>query len=163
LTNTSKLYLNGQLYGQSNSIPVKPISPFLNIGQHGNSGFWWLNGSIDDIRIYNRAINACDVDSLFDEPTNITTKIDENLNANSIKIYPNPSNNKLTINLKNNASKGGYEIKIYNTLSQQVFQSAITQEQFYVDLTTLSGNGIYFVHLIDGEGNTIEIKKIVLQ
>ena len=42
-------------------------------------------------------------------------------------------------------------------------QSGITQQQFYVDLSTWTGNGIYFVHIIDGQGNTIDIKKIVLQ
>jgi len=32
-----------------------------------------------------------------------------------------------------------------------------------VDLSTWTGNGIYFVHLINDSGNTIDIRKIVLQ
>ncbi|MBK9672319.1 MAG: hypothetical protein IPO70_08695 [Bacteroidetes bacterium] len=32
-----------------------------------------------------------------------------------------------------------------------------------MNLSSLTGNGIYFVHLIDASGNTIDIRKIVLQ
>ena len=49
------------------------------------------------------------------------------------------------------------------SLSQVVFQSTINQQQFYVDLSAWSGNGIYFVHIIDAQGNTVELRKIVLQ
>ena len=44
-----------------------------------------------------------------------------------------------------------------------VFLNAINQAQFYVDLSTWSGNGLYFVHLIDPQNNTVTVKKIVLQ
>ena len=84
-------------------------------------------------------------------------------NINIFKIFPNPTNDHITIDNGNIANLTGYQIKITNSLSQQVFQSAITQQQFYVDLSTWTGNGIYFVHIIDGQGNTIDIKKIVLQ
>jgi hypothetical protein len=84
-------------------------------------------------------------------------------NINIFKIFPNPTSDHITIDNGNIANLTGYQIKITNSLSQQVFQSNITQQQFYVDLTTWTGNGIYFVHIIDGQGNTIDIKKIVLQ
>jgi len=82
---------------------------------------------------------------------------------NSFKIYPNPTNDHITIDNGNIANLTGYELKITNSLSQQVFQSSTTQQQFYIDLSSWTGNGIYFVHIIDGQGNTIDIKKIVLQ
>ena len=38
--------------------------------------------------------------------------------------------------------------------------NTITQQQFYVDLSTWSGNGLYFLHIIDATGNIIDIKKM---
>jgi hypothetical protein len=93
----------------------------------------------------------------------ILTGLNPPNNTNVFKIFPNPTNDHITIDNGNIANLTGYQIKITNSLSQQVFQSAITQQQFYVDLSTWTGNGIYFVHIIDGQGNTIDIKKIVLQ
>jgi hypothetical protein len=93
----------------------------------------------------------------------ILTGLNPPNNTNVFKIFPNPTNDHITIDNGNIANLTGYQIKITNSLSQQVFQSAITQQQFYVDLSTWTGNGIYFVQIIDGQGNTIDIKKIVLQ
>lgn len=38
----------------------------------------------------------------------------------------------------------------------------INTQSTIVDLSTWTGNGIYFVHLIDASNNTIDIKKIIL-
>jgi hypothetical protein len=84
-------------------------------------------------------------------------------NENTILIYPNPANDHITIDNGNYTAMSGYSIKIENNAGQQVFQSLINQAQFYVDLSTWSGNGLYFVHLIDAQGNTVTVRKIVLQ
>jgi hypothetical protein len=36
-------------------------------------------------------------------------------------------------------------------------------QQYYIPLNSWSGQGIYFVNVIDGQGNTIDVKKIILQ
>ena len=84
-------------------------------------------------------------------------------NENTILIYPNPASDHITIDNGNYTAIAGYTIKIENNAGQQVFQSLINQAQFYVDLSTWSGNGLYFVHLIDEQGNTVTVRKIVLQ
>ncbi len=84
-------------------------------------------------------------------------------NENTILIYPNPASDHITIDNGNYTVMAGYTIKIDNNAGQQVFQSLINQAQFYVDLSTWSGNGLYFVHLIDAQGNTVTVRKIVLQ
>jgi uncharacterized protein (TIGR02145 family) len=82
---------------------------------------------------------------------------------NTILIYPNPGSDHITIDNGNFAAMAGYSIKIENNAGQQVFQSAINQAQFYVDLSTWTGNGLYFVHLIDPQSNTVTVRKIILQ
>ncbi len=84
-------------------------------------------------------------------------------NENTILIYPNPASDHITIDNGNYSAMAGYTIKIENNAGQQVFQSLINQAQFYVDLSTWSGNGLYFVHLIDAQGNTVTVRKIILQ
>ena len=94
---------------------------------------------------------------------NATLSLPAPNNENTILIYPNPASDHITIDNGNYTSMAGYTIKIENNAGQQVFQSLINQAQFYVDLSTWSGNGLYFVHLIDAQGNTVTVRKIVLQ
>ena len=83
---------------------------------------------------------------------------------NTIKIFPNPTSDNITIDFGGNYSTmNGYTLKITNSLSQIVYTTPINIQQTTVDLSTWSGNGIYFVHVIDGSNNTIDIRKIVLQ
>ena len=160
---TLKLYSNNVLIGTSTgSLNLSSITQNLFFGKEGALGRFF-KGKLDDIRIYNRAINACDVDSLFNEPNAFSTGITEQTNSNSIKIYPNPSNKNLTIDFGNIGIIEGYELKISNTLGQQVLQQEITQQQFYVDLSTLKSKGIYFVQVLDKQNNIVETKKIILQ
>jgi hypothetical protein len=94
---------------------------------------------------------------------NTTLSLPAPNNENTILIYPNPASDHITIDNGNFAAMAGYSIKIENNAGQQVFQSLINQAQFYVDLSTWTGNGLYFVHLIDAQGNTVTVRKIVLQ
>ena len=84
-------------------------------------------------------------------------------NLGTLKIWPNPANDHITIDNGNFSILNGYSVKIETVLGQEVFKSAISQKQFSVDLSTWKGKGIYLVHVLDGQNNIIESKKIVLQ
>jgi uncharacterized protein (TIGR02145 family) len=91
------------------------------------------------------------------------TGISPIINSNSIKVFPNPSNSNISIDYSNQEMMIGYSLKITNSIGQEVFQSAITQQVFYIDFTTFNGNGVYFIHTINTQGNTVDIRKVVLQ
>lgn len=93
----------------------------------------------------------------------LITDINALNNTNTIKVFPNPANDHITIDYGNFAVMNGYQLKIQNSIGQQVFQTNITQQTDYLSLNNWGGNGIYFVHIIDAQGNTIDIRKIVLQ
>jgi hypothetical protein len=84
-------------------------------------------------------------------------------NINTIKIFPNPASTYITIDYGNYTLMNGYQLKIINSLGQQMFQTAINQQSNYVSLASWGGNGLYFVHIIDPQGNILDIRKIVLQ
>jgi hypothetical protein len=121
----------------------------------------YFKGKLDDIGIWNRALDSTEISNLFNggsATSNTILRYDEN-----VKIFPNPTNDHITIDAGNLNAMNGYSIRITNSLGQQMFQSAINQQQFYLDLTTWTGNGMYYVNIIDPNGNIIDIKKIVLQ
>ena len=57
----------------------------------------------------------------------------------------------------------GYTIKINNSLGQQVYTGSINQQSSNIDLSTLSGAGIYYLSIKDPQSNTVAVRKIVLQ
>jgi hypothetical protein len=85
------------------------------------------------------------------------------LTYNVIKVYPNPSSTQLFIHTGNFSSMSSYTIRIYNFLGQEVYSTPISQQEYIIDVSTWSGYGTYFLHLVDGNGNSVEIKKIILQ
>jgi hypothetical protein len=115
--------------------------------------------NIDDIGIWNRALTQEEITDLY----NATNLGMDNLLGDDLKIYPNPSNDYITIDAGNLSSTIDHRIKIEDVHGQEVFQSAVNQKQFYVDLSKWSGNGLYFVHLIDPQNNIVTVRKIVLQ
>lgn len=84
-------------------------------------------------------------------------------NSNIIRIYPNPTSSLVTIDYGNYTLMNGYQLRIENSLGQAVFQTSVTQQNDILNLSSWGGNGIYFVHIIDPLGNTIDIRKIILQ
>ena len=84
-------------------------------------------------------------------------------NQNTLKVIPNPTSTHITIDYGNFNAMNGYTLNIVNSIGQTVFTTPINQQTSYIDLFTWTGNGIYFVQLIDPQNNTIENRKIVLQ
>ena len=175
---TANIYLNG--------VCLDTISVTGNITNNTNdiivggalnpvSGAY--NRKIDDIRIYNRALNSSEINALYNEgicmqSVTVTDTLVINTNITSynpityqskIKIYPNPSHDKIQIESSAATIADNYHIKIINSLSQVVSQNQLNQTLISIDLSTFTGNGIYFVQLYDVKGNLIDVKKIVLQ
>ena len=158
--------------GTSNSLTVSNVQlsnhnqPFRVIASAANCTD---TSNVASILIADTCItNVTVYDTLYTTVTdtliiNTTLSLPAPNNENTILIYPNPAIDHITIDNGNFAAMAGYTIKIENNAGQQVFQSAINQAQFYVDLSTWTGNGLYFVHLIDPQNNTVTVRKIVLQ
>ncbi len=84
---------------------------------------------------------------------------DHRLSSLDFNIYPNPSNRILIIDLQPSAGQNS-QIKIFNAIGKQIFQSTTLGDQLTVDISKFQ-NGIYFVQL--SSENNISIQKLIIQ
>ena len=176
-----KLYLNGILVNTvSTSLQLMPNSlTDLFIGCE-LSGFRFFSGKIDDIGIWNRALTQQEITQLFNQNqcvTNITVTDTLIINvgqlsytnpisfANNITIYPNPASTQVNISFNNITDLAGGSIKIINSLGQQVATTPITLSgtNTTMALNSWGGTGLYFVQILNAQGQIVDIKKIILQ
>ena len=134
--------------------------PF-SIGRHFREGWGdpglYFNGKIDDIRIYNRAISAIEVDSLFNE-SNSTLGISTSEIGASISVFPNPSSNN--VNVVNN-SNIALQFTLYNSLGEIVIEKALRSIKSTIDLSA-NPSGVYF-YKVTSESSLIKTGKIIKQ
>ena len=173
-TDTIKIYVDGILKNKTKTTgSLTPISSLLLGKRPNNTGFY--NGKLDEIKVYGCALNAKEIKDLSAENLCIqslsvsdTLVINMNITgynpisySNNIKIYPNPTNDQLTV-LIANGNNNGYQIKIINSLSQNVWQQTISGNTYNVSLNGFS-TGTYFIQVLDTQGNLVEVKKLVIQ
>ena len=84
-------------------------------------------------------------------------------NSNTLKIYPNPANDIVFIDNGNFNSMSNYNLKIINSLGQEVFNSFITITQFQIPITSFGGLGLYYIQLYNDTGGLLEIRKLIIQ
>ena len=171
-----RLYINGNLVNSNSSIgSICNSLNALNIGADINNGnlYRFFNGKIDDIGVWNRVLTQQEITNLYNSANSnecLTMVINTGaLNTNpvtytsTVNIYPNPANDHITIDCGNLANVSGWTIKIVNTLGQEVFNQPMNAQQYVVPLNSWSGQGVYFVKIINAQNEVVNIKKIILQ
>ena len=84
-------------------------------------------------------------------------------NINTMKVYPNPSNDVVNIDNGDYALMNGYSIKIININAQEVFNSIINSQIIQIPVSQLGATGNYFINIYDNNLLLIESKILVLQ
>ena len=120
----------------------------------------YVVGSIDDIGIWNRALTEQEIANLYASNSLSTNPVTYN---STVNIYPNPANDQITIDCGNLDNVEGWNIKITNMLGQEVFSQPMNTQQYVIPLNTWTGQGMYFVKIINAQNEVVNIKKIVLQ
>jgi hypothetical protein len=165
-------YLDGNEIGRQNITNFFEPETFLgthwNIGHvtdiNRNTQIYSFNGSIDDVRIYRRALTSSEVNfikgqsatnSLVEESEKKLAKV-----SPEVKMWPNPTNGKLNLDLGVMASK--LSLKIVDLSGVEVMNRTISNlNDSYVALDVQQLNvGYYFVQLnIDGQSS---IQKLII-
>jgi len=109
----------------------------------------WTNVGTGSVFVTEISSNTCEATSdslyvLIDD----CTFVDEVI-ANGMSIFPNPTNQTVNIEFSGNKSVD-YDLTIYNQMGQQVFQSDVESKDvdglFQINVSSLSG-GLYFVKI----------------
>lgn len=166
--NVSNLNTTGQNFVIGNTIPN-------SIGQYEK-----YKGAIDDIGIWNRALTPSEISQLYNQNqcftnTTVTDTLVINVGqlsyinpiayANNITLYPNPANTQINISFNNVTDLTGGTIAFINSSGQQVATTPITLSgtSTTMSLATWGGSGLYFVQILNAQGQILDIKKIILQ
>jgi hypothetical protein len=159
---SAKLFINGVLRAKmvvSNYVttpnPKTYFGARVEVGP-GSPGTFF-QGTIDDIAIWNRALSQNEITQLYNHgvcQTSITvtdtllihtgiTSYNPVAYQNTLKVWPNPGNQDITLDAGNLNSMQGWKYKVANGLGQIVKpETAINQQQTLIDLTTWGGSGI---------------------
>jgi len=148
------IFIDGNL-NNSSIFNVNPSisAPFMigwdNLPNY--SRYFW--GSIDDVRIYKKALSQSEINALYNE--SITTDI----NASEV-VCPQISlmGKNVCISLRNT---GTYMYRIYSVTSQLIRSGISSESNMSVDLSSCK-QGVYIVELTDVAGRRLAVKKIVL-
>jgi hypothetical protein len=171
-----KHYKNGQLTGQETlNININTSTASLTFGEiHMANGHWLLfSGKMDDLGYWSRALTQTEITDLYDSNSSnecLTMTINTGILStnpvtynSTVNIYPNPANDQITIDCGNLDNVEGWNIKITNMLGQEVFSQPMNTQQYIIPLNTWTGQGMYFVKIINAQNEVVNIKKIVLQ
>jgi hypothetical protein len=178
---SAKLYLDGFLMStvQISYSLINSTQPFL-IGNEAKGLIRYFNGKLDDIGIWNRALDSSEVAQLYSTglcQQTITGSCDTlifNANltgfnpityGNQVKVYPNPASDNLVIDCGSNfTGLNGYSIQITNVLGQTVYNSPITAQVTNIQLNPPTWvNGTYVVQFINPQGTVLDTKRIIIQ
>jgi hypothetical protein len=133
------LYQNGNLVGSNTFATTGSTSQNLPFTIGKGLGTVTFKGGIDDIAVWGRALTAQEISDVYN---NVYTGVESISKDASVKIYPNPSTDFISVNIKSN-----YEIK--NLLGARVASGSTMNGSINIqDLPA----GVYFLSL-GGEKN----------
>jgi len=134
-----KVYYDNQLALASTST-IHDMSADVHFGEN-------FEGYLDDIAFYNKALNETEIAQLYNATSSCSTGLNDLDLELDINIYPNPSSDVLTIDLK------GLDIsnfEIINAEGKEVQKGSINSQIINVVLNNLS-SGLYTIRLLNKE------------
>lgn len=155
LTNIGEIILHGWYYESSFNVPIVANST-LDYPYDGNCIH------IDTVKVYDTITTFVAVADTLKINLNIPNS-NGDISINTLKVYPNPASTHLFIDMGTHTLLNNYDIQIFNQFGQSVYFSPIDKKEYFLDLNTFGGKGIYFLRIRNQLGVTIDTKKIVLQ
>lgn len=83
-------------------------------------------------------------------------------NTNTLKVYPNPTNDVVIINNGDYSTMTNYTLKVVNDLGQEIFNSIVNAQEFQIPISTFGAEGLYYIQIFDGNNTLLDTRKLVL-
>jgi hypothetical protein len=114
-------YIDGSLIGTNANTAAQAYNGYWKIGYNTTTGTWqnmvspFFEGDIDDVRIYDIALGASDVNLIISDTGSGSTMLEEStlfVNGLALDVSPNPFNP--SVNIMVNGCKTGGTLKIFD-------------------------------------------------
>lgn len=154
--------LTSMTAGTTQSFTQNYTVAFGNPAQ-GNYRFW--DGGMQDITVVAFVQNVSTKEVVQAALAPVLVGMQENEAANTLRVFPNPTNGELNLMFDASMGRGNAQIEVFNTLGERVY--GVTRalnggaQREVLDLNSLS-NGVYFVNIAaDGfrASRTVNITK----
>ena len=157
-TTGARLYVNGALVAESNTVTIRPsdFKPVLNYIGRSQWPDPLLNGRVDDFRVYNYALSAGEIARLA---ATVTSSVPES-EERSLTVWPVPARDVLHISSLSKKNGGAATVRLLDMKSRVVLSKDITDTtDTELHVANLPA-GIYMLKFT----NTTEtvVKKIIL-
>lgn len=156
------LYFDGVLANTDTfSVPAK-TSEHWSVGSTVNSSgiIRELDGNVDDIKFYDRALTAAEVDTLANDLQVSTIGIFNNdlKSASRVSVYPNPANGYFMVDVLNVV--GSVQLEVLDVTGRKVFELSAQTGKTRVELPS-DLKGVFLVRTIE-DGVSIAVNQVVL-
>ena len=147
-TGIGKIYVNGTLVGTTGAITVNTQSGNIYFGQDGNSNK--LNGSIDDVCIWNRALTSAEISSVVNATRQTIIYVDKNSTVSATNgLINSPFKNIQTA--IDYAIDGDTVIVAQGTYYENLY---VKDKKIYISGNTVSNT------IIDGGANGLPVVRL---
>jgi regulation of enolase protein 1 (concanavalin A-like superfamily)/transcriptional regulator CtsR len=153
-----RLYVDGvQVATSTNSVPfVSTINRFSSGSNDRWNKIYMFDGSIDDVRLYGKALSASEVSEIFQglKSAQIATSIESLSQSIQLEVYPNPlKDGNLTVTTSRNVDNA--RILIYGIDGKLVYRTTFSGFSTEID-NSLFDNGVYILKVESSLGTNIK-------
>lgn len=137
-------------------------SGFVNAGGDMSNTFGSVNYSIGQLfttEIINESGALCE--GVQQVNNNRVTAINE-IESPDFRIYPNPTNGKITLKHPSFVTENNYFISVANILGTKLYSQKMNQNETTINLNELGAYGIYLISVHSQEGNYLISKRVLL-
>jgi para-nitrobenzyl esterase len=86
----------------------------------------------------------------------------DDIDYRQVSVYPNPSNDDMTIALGENAA-GGYQVQVFDLTGRVVFQSGKQNDTQYILRKSAIGSGLFVTKVIFNDKKSVLVKKVIFE
>jgi hypothetical protein len=105
-------------------------------------------------------------ETIYDTVLKITFKLTTGINISkttSLTVYPNPTADNLIIDAADLAAMSGYSYQLMDAVGKEIYSQLVTFKKTEISLKTLGAKGVYVLHVLDANNQSVVSKKIVLE